>query len=92
MDIRDKFIDGKKENKFSLPFLHPNIVHGEGEITSDAIGSLCADENNVQSDKYQHKRKNKGDVVLTSIKRCYFCKQYPKQINSLQLLIPLKTI
>lgn len=32
-----------------LPFLHPNIVHGEGAITSDAIRSGCAPENTVQS-------------------------------------------
>jgi hypothetical protein len=35
-----------------LPFVQPNIVHGEGAMTSDAIGSLWADENKVQSDKF----------------------------------------
>lgn len=51
-------MDGKKEKKYkSLPFLQPNIVHGEGAITSDAIGSLWADENKVQSDKIFTQRK-----------------------------------
>jgi hypothetical protein len=31
-----------------LPFLQSNIVHGEGAITSDAIGSLWTEENTVQ--------------------------------------------
>jgi hypothetical protein len=30
----------ERKKKLSLPFLQPNIVHGEGAITSDAIGSL----------------------------------------------------
>lgn len=31
----------RKERQFvCLPFVQPNIVHAEGAITSDAIGSL----------------------------------------------------
>lgn len=44
----------------SLPFLQPNIVHEEGAITSDAIGSLWADENKVQSGKIFTQRENKN--------------------------------
>lgn len=36
-------------NKKPLPFLQPNIVQGEGAITSDVIGSVCNDEKAVQS-------------------------------------------
>ena len=35
-------------NHHLLPFLQSNIVHGEGAITSDAIGSLWTEENTVQ--------------------------------------------
>jgi len=41
--------EASKKNKKPLPFLQPNIVHGEGAMTSDVIGSVCRDEKAVQS-------------------------------------------
>jgi hypothetical protein len=39
--------------------VQPNIVHAEGAITSDAIGSLLADDNAVQSAKIFTQNKKK---------------------------------